>query len=252
MNKQYSSLASVYDLLNADYDYSAYASFIDSEIKENERTKSSLVLDLGCGTGKITFALRELGYDMTGVDLSPDMLSRARDYARRHNINDVLLLCQDMTSFELYGTVDACCSCLDSINYLTRLSDVEKCFKLVHNYLIPNGIFVFDINSEHRFKNVYGCNDYILENDGVLCAWHNEYNEKSKICKFFLSIFEETEGGLYERYDEIQKEKYHSFSQIKALLERSGFEIIGAYGDLNKKEIEKNDEKWFFVARCIK
>ena len=104
--KQYSFLANVYDILNSDYDYNRYADFLDSEIKANEKTRSSLVLDLACGTGKITFALHERGYDMTGIDLSEEMLTIAKDICYDKYINDILWLCQDMTSFELYGTVD--------------------------------------------------------------------------------------------------------------------------------------------------
>ena len=250
--KQYSHLAGVYDLLNCDYDYNKYASFIDSEIKENEMVKSSLILDLGCGTGKITFALRELGYDMTGIDISEEMLSIAKDICYDKEISDILWLCQDMTKFELYGTVDACTCCLDSINYLTKLSDVKSCFSLVHNYLIPDGVFIFDINTPYRFENVYGDNDYILENEGSLLAWQNEYNKKSKICKFYLSIFEENEDGLYERSDEIQKEKCYSMKQITSLLKECGFEILKIYGDLDKNEASDVNEKWYFVARCKK
>lgn len=252
MEKQYSSLASVYNGLNSHYDYQKYASFIDSEIKANELTQTRLVLDLACGTGSITFPLRELGYDMTGVDISPTMLSQAQDYCYDNNINDILWLCQDMRSFELYGTVDACVCCLDSINYLTSKKDVETCFKLVHNYLIPDGVFIFDVNTPHRFEQVYGDNDYILEDYGSLCAWHNEYNSKTKICKFYLSIFKELENGLYERYDEVQREKCYTFEQISSILKKCGFELINAYGDLNKKETEVSDEKWYFVARNIK
>ena len=252
MNKQYSSLAGVYDILNADYDYSAYAKFIHEQIKKNEKTPTSLVLDLACGTGRITFELNKFGYDMTGVDLSANMLSQARDFAYKNKIDNILWLCQDMRSFELYGTVDACSCCLDSINYLTKLSDVEKCFSLVHNYLIPNGIFVFDVNSEYRFENVYANNDYILENKGSVCAWHNEYNEKTKICKFHLSIFTECEDGLYERNDEVQSEKCYSINQISSALEKTGFEIIGIYGNFKGESVAPCDEKWYFVARCIK
>ena len=250
--KQYSFLASVYDLLNSDYDYDKYADFLDTEIRANEKVKSSLVLDLACGTGKITFALRDLGYNMTGIDLSEEMLSQAIDICYDNNVNDILWLCQDMREFELYGTVDACVCCLDSVNYLTKLDDVKKCFSLVHNYLIPDGVFIFDINTPYRFENVYGNNDYILEDEGSLLAWHNEYNEKSKICKFYLSIFAENEDGLYERSDEIQKEKCYSMKQIKAILSECGFELIKVYGDLDKKDATDTDEKWYFVARCIK
>lgn len=250
--EQYSNLSYVYDQLNADYDYDSLADFLASSIKENEKVNTSLVLDLACGTGKLTFKLRERGYDMTGVDLSEGMLSQAHEYAFKNKINDVLFLCQDMTEFELYGTVDACVCTLDSINYLTKISDVKKCFSLVHNYLIPEGVFVFDINTPYRFKEIYANNDYILENEGSLCAWQNEYNEKSKICSFYLSIFMENKDGLYERFDEVQKEKCYSKKQIENALLDCGFEILAVYGDTNKKDATNTDEKWYYVARCKK
>ncbi len=250
--EQYSNLSYVYDQLNNDYDYDSLADFLDSSIKENEKVNTSLVLDLACGTGKLTFKLRERGYDMTGVDLSEGMLSQAHKYAYKNNINDVLFLCQDMTEFELYGTVDACVCTLDSINYLTKISDVKKCFSLVHNYLIPEGVFVFDINTPYRFKEIYASNDYILENEGSLCAWQNEYNDKTKICSFYLSIFMENKNGLYERFDEVQREKCYSKKQIENALLESGFEILAVYGDINKKEATDTDEKWYYVARCKK
>ena len=123
-NRQYSSLAKVYDRLNFGCDYNALAQYVSKEIRDNEKTGTELVLDLACGTGKLTLLLRELGFDMTGVDLSEEMLSVAREECYKRGIGDVLWLCQDMTEFELFGTVDACVCSLDSINYLTRLSDV--------------------------------------------------------------------------------------------------------------------------------
>ena len=250
--QQYSSLAEFYDSLNFGCDYDSLADFLSSTIKENERTKSSLVLDLACGTGKLTFKLRERGYDMTGVDMSENMLACAHNYAYENGIDDVLLLCQDMRGFELYGTVDACVCTLDSINYLTKSEDVKKCFSLVHNYLIPEGVFVFDINTPYRFREIYAKNDFILENDEALLAWQSTFNEKSGICKFYLSIFCEDENGKYDRYDEIQTERCYSKRKIEALLRETGFEIISVYGDLNKKVATDTDEKWYFVCRCIK
>jgi SAM-dependent methyltransferase len=252
MSKQYSSLASFYDSLNYGCDYDKLASFCASVIKENEKAPTSLVLDLACGTGKLTFKLREHGYDMTGVDFSENMLSSAQDFARKNKIDDVLFLCQDMRDFELYGTVDATVCTLDSINYLTKLSDVQRCFKLVHNYLIPDGVFVFDINTPYRFEKVYGKNDYILESDGTLLAWQNDYSEKSRLCRFYLSIFEENKNGTYDRYDEVQTEKCYSKKQITSLLKKCGFELISIYGSLDKNIATDTDEKWYFVARCKK
>ncbi|MBQ3017926.1 MAG: class I SAM-dependent methyltransferase [Clostridia bacterium] len=252
MGEQYSNLASVYDALNVGCDYDKLAMLIDATIKKYEKTKTSLVLDLACGTGKLTFLLRDLGYDMTGVDSSEAMLSLARDYAENHDISDVLFLCQDMRSFELYGTVDACVSTLDSINYLTKLKDVESCFKLVHNYLIPDGVFIFDLNTPYRFNEVYGTRDYVLENESALLAWQNDYNKKTKLCKFYLSIFEENKNGTYSRFDEVQTEKCYERKQIEALLKKCGFELLCVYGDTNMKAPEDTDEKWYFVSRCKK
>jgi hypothetical protein len=157
-----------------------------------------------------------------------------------------------MRDFELYGTVDACVCSLDSINYLTKISDVKKCFSLIYNYLIPDGVFVFDINTPHRFKNVYGNNDIILEQDGTLCAWQNEYDEKRKLCRFYLSIFTECEDGRYERSDEVQTEKCYTRKQIEKALTDTGFEILGVYGDLCHTPATENDEKWYFTVKCKK
>ena len=249
---QYTSLAKVYDALNEDFDYKKYADFLSRQIRKYEKTDTSLVLDLACGTGRITFELRELGYDMTGVDFSENMLCEAREKCYEKNITDILWLCQSMQSFELYGTVDACVCTLDSINYLTDKNDLERCFLLVHNYLIPDGVFVFDINTPFKFENIYADNSYILENDGILCAWQNEYNARSKMCKFYLSIFVENEDGAYERSDEVQKERCYSKKQICSMLEKCGFEILDIIGDLDGKIAEDTDEKGYFTVRHIK
>lgn len=252
MEKQYGSVAEFYDALNADFDYQAYASYIVGQIRANEKINSSLVLDLACGTGKMTFLLREHGYNMTGVDISEEMLGVARDICYDKGIDDVLLLCQGMQNFELYGTVDACVCCLDSLNYLTKIDDLKKCLALVHNYLIPDGVFVFDINTPYRFENVYAQNAYILECEDALLAWQNDYNKKSKLCRFYLSLFEENENGSYTRYDEVQTERCYSKKQILDALSEAGFEIISIHGDFDGSDATDTDEKWFITARNIK
>lgn len=247
--EQYSKLAKCYDKLNADFDYKGLASFLASEIKENESVNTSLVLDLACGTGKLTFLLRELGYDMTGVDLSEEMLMVARDISFKKGIDNILWLNQDMTDFELYGTVDACVCTLDSLNYLTSIKDLEKCLSLVKNYLIPDGVFVFDLNTPYRFEKVYSDNSFVLEDDDTFLVWQNQYSKRSKICDFYLSIFERLPNGTYERQDEMQRERCYSMKQIKSLLDKFGFEIIHVYGDFDKSPVCDESEKWYFTVR---
>ena len=158
----YDSIAAIYDNINSEIDYSKWADFIEEAFKKYLEAKPELVLDLACGTGSMTFELDSRGYDMIGADSSEDMLSEAYEKAFDKGISNILFLRQDMREFELYGTVGAVCCCLDSINYLTHDGDLEKCFSCVHNYLDPDGLFIFDVNTPYKFENVYGNNQYIF------------------------------------------------------------------------------------------
>ena len=247
----YDLLSRVYDSVNSDIDYAAWADFIEKIVRSNCKERPELALDLGCGTGKMTLELASRGYDMTGIDYSTDMLDVARERAEACGA-DVLWLCQDMREFELYGTVDLTVSCLDCINHLTTPKDVERTFKLVHNYLIPDGIFIFDINGKYKFENIYSDRSYVMEEEGGVCIWQNCYDEKKKICDFYITLFEECDDGRYERYDEEQRERMYTLSEMKKLLEKCSLEFIGAYSDFEFKEATDDDERIYIVARCKK
>lgn len=179
----YDLLASMYDVINSDIDYVKWADFIENAIERYCITKNTpeLILDLGCGSGKMTVELAKRGYDMTGVDCSFEMLGLAREYAEKSNLDGkILWLLQDMREFELYGTVDLTVSCLDCINHLTTKKDLEKTFSLVHNYLIPDGLFVFDVNGKSKFENIYADNCYTFEDENGFLIWQNDYNEKTE------------------------------------------------------------------------
>ncbi|MBQ8254575.1 MAG: class I SAM-dependent methyltransferase [Clostridia bacterium] len=245
----YSAIAECYDALNSHIDYKQFASFLNREIRAGGISDGSLVLDLACGTGNITLPLSKLGYDMIGVDLSGEMLNVARN---KKDGDKVLWLCQDMRSFELYGTVGAVVCCLDSINYLTSRDGLNKCFSLVHNYLDPNGIFIFDVNTPYKFETVYGNNHYILEDDGIYCGWQNYFDKKSGLCDFELSFFYENADGSYTRLDETQTERCYSLKTLNNLLIKNGFEVIKVISDFDGSPVNDTDERAYFVCRAIK
>lgn len=248
----YDLLAPFYDAINAEVDYGSWADFIEKIIeREYKNGRPELVLDLGSGTGKMTLELARRGYDMTGVDYSPEMLGIARDEAEKEKL-DILWLCQDITEFELYGTVDVTVSCLDTLNHLTKKSQLDKCLSLVHNYLIPSGLFIFDINGKGKFETVYSDNTYAMEEEGAVCVWQNGYDEKSKLCDFYITLFKEDADGRYERFDETQTERMYTVREMKSALKKSGFEIIGVYSDFDFNEGDDTFERLYFVARCIK
>ncbi len=250
----YGLLAPFYDSVNSEIDYGKWADFFEEIIRrEYKSAKPELILDLGCGTGKMTLELARRGYDMTGVDISPEMLDIARESAERLGFSkDILWLCQDMCEFELYGTVDVTVSCLDCINHLTDAKSLRKCFDLVHNYLVPDGLFIFDINGKHKFESIYADNSYVMEEDGNVCVWQNAYNEKRGICDFYITVFEELADGRYERHDGVERERVYTLRSIKKNLSESGFEFIGAYRDFDFNDGSDGDDRLYIVARCIK
>lgn len=249
----YDLLAEVYDEINKDISYSDWADFIEKIVKREGKGETSLVLDLGCGTGKMTRELSLRGYDMIGIDNSYEMLGVARDVAAEAGLDGkILWLCQDMCDFELYGTVELTVSCLDCINHLTDEEELKKCFALVHNYLSPDGLFIFDINGKFKFENIYATNTYAMETERGVCIWQNYYDRDSELCNFYITMFSENEDGLYERSDDEQCERMYRLDLIKKMLIDAGFEFIGAYSDYSFNEATDEDERIYIAARCKK
>ncbi len=248
----YDLIAPFYDSVNASLDYSEWADFIEKTVEKEYGGRPELVLDLATGTGRMALELASRGYDMTGVDSSVEMLGIAREEAERRGLSGILWLCQDMTDFELYGTVDLVTCCLDSINHLTSPEDLRRCFSLVHNYLSPNGLFLFDINGKKKFETVYSDRSYVMEEDGAVCVWQNSYSEESELCDFMITVFEEQEDGSYLRYDEVESERMYRLDTVKGELLSAGFEFIGAYSDFKFTEASDDDERIYIAARCIK
>ena len=259
----YGAIAKVYDKLNADIDYGVWADFVEECFSKFLPQKPELVLDLACGTGSMTIPLADRGYDMIGVDGSEDMLAEA--FTRAEGRSDILWLLQDMREFELYGTVGAVTCCLDSLNYLLDPADLKKCFATVHNYLDPDGLFLFDMNTPYKFRHTYGDNAYILEDElvwdegmeseecaAVFCGWQNHFDPKTNLCDFYLSLFVEQENGSYRREDEHQRERCYTLESIKMHLERAGMEFLGVYADFDMKEPDDNDDRWYIVAKAKK
>ncbi len=249
--ESYRALAAVYDRLNGEVDYAAFADHYE-RCFARFGVRPSLVLDLGCGTGSMTLELAARGYDMIGVDASADMLSRAYERMYESGRSGILFLQQDMRSFELYGTVGAVVSSLDCVNYLTDEGDLARCFSLVHNYLDPGGLFLFDVNTPYKFRHVYGDNAYILEDDSSLCAWQNDFDAQSGLCRFYLSVFREQSNGSYRRYDEEQCERCYTEEELRDALLWAGFTDITFFGDTDGSAPTDRTERWQIAARCKK
>jgi len=256
-HEAYHAISAFYDRVNADIDYDAWADYIEDGFRRHLPERPALLLDLACGTGSMTLTLAERGYDMIGVDGSAEMLNIAMERARAAGHPEILYLLQDMRAFELYGTVGAVSCCLDSINYLTEEGDLADCFATVHNYLDPDGLFFFDVNTPYKFEQIYGDNAYVFDEedeDGrlIYCGWQNYYDPDTRLCDFDLTVFSEGKDGRYHREDESHTERCYSLEELTDALRATGFELVAVHGDIDGSSPTEESERWYIIARAKK
>ena len=234
----YNIFAKYYDELMYDVNYEETGDFILEFALKYGVAPPALTVDLGCGTGKMCRYFSKKGFDMIGIDLSFEMLSVAKENTADGRI---LYLNQDMTDFELYGTV-AMITCLtDGVNHITDSRLVKRMFGLAFNYLDYNGVFVFDINSEEKLANVMGNNVFYEIGDDVSYVWQSSYNKRSKICDFDLTFFIKNEDGSYRKSEAFIREKVYLVEDLKKWLADVGFQKI--------KVVKKGLRVYFICAK---
>ena len=231
----YTSFAEVYDIFMDNIPYEEWADYLDEMLKEYH-IPNNMVLELGCGTGNMTELLASKGYDMIGVDNSEVMLEIAME-KRQKSCHDILYLLQDMQAFELYGTVGGIVSVCDSINYVTDEKELKEVFSLVNNYLDPRGIFVFDFNTEYKYRELLG--DRVIAEEREECSfiWDNYYSPEDKMNEYQLTLFVQSneDKDLYRRYQEVHYQRAYTLEKIKTLIEKAGLRYVAAYDAYTKK-----------------
>lgn len=243
----YKSFAQVYDLFMSDVKYKDWIRYLN-EIWTKYNLSPKLIAELGCGTGNITVELAKQGYDMIGIDISEDMLAIAKE--KSDNLN-ILYLLQDMTEFELYGTVDCIISLCDSINYITDEDDLLSVFKLVNNYLNPKGLFIFDINTEYKFKNLFSDNTFAQTDEDACYIWENFYDEDKKLNEYYMNFFIKQDNNRYKRFEEIHCEKAYSVQMIKDLLNTSGLKLLDVFDAFTFDAPKDASDRIYFIAQEI-
>lgn len=244
----YHSFAQVYDLFMNNVPYTEWADYMQSLLSEHG-IQDGLVLELGCGTGSITEILASKGYDMIGIDNSEDMLEIAIE-KKIESGQDILYLLQDMREFELYGTVGAVISICDSMNYITDEEDMLQVFRLVNNYLDPGGMFVFDLNTIYKYKEILGENTIAENQEEGSFIWDNYFDEETGINEYDLTIFiPEGEDGLYRKYQEIHYQKGYELDVVKQLLKEAGLKFLAAYDAFTKEAPRPDSERIYILAQ---
>ena len=242
----YGDFAKIYDRFQKT-DYDEFIRFYGSVFERLSFTPRTVV-DLGCGSGAVTVPLARAGYEVTGIDISPDMLAIAQNKADKAGL-DILFLNMDMRTFALPSPVDCVISALDCVNYLEGLDDAGAAFERVYDSLRDGGVFIFDINSEYKLSEILGNNTFVYEDDSAFCVWDCGYFPDDKVVSFELNFFIKEHQNGYKRYSEYQEETIFSVGELNEHLLERGFSEVSVFGDLTFDEPGPETERLFFVAR---
>ena len=244
----YTKFAHLYDgLMNQDVNYDHWADYIEN-IFDFYGVNPEIVCDLACGTGNVTIPLALRGYDMIGVDRSFDMLSIARDKARKAGA-DIMFLEQNLSELDLYGSCGAFLCMIDGFNYILNPNTLYKIAKRVKScFLDTDGIFMFDISSKYKLENYIGNNTFIHDGDDVFYTWENKYYKNTNMSDMYLNFFVKSKDS-YKRFGERHLQHAYSEAEIKKIFLSAGFTSVDSYSPLTFLPPEKDDMRIVFVAK---
>ncbi len=243
----YTSFSDVYDQLMDNVNYQSWADFY-RELLVVHGIPGNKVCECACGTGGLTIPLTRRGFQMTGVDLSQEMLWLAAQKARKQGLG-IPFVQQDMRKLRLHRQMDAVIATCDGVNYLLNDADAAAFFHAAYEALRPGGLIAFDVSTPWKLQNVLG-NELICEDrDDVTYFWQNAWHPQTGIVEMTLCFFLKEKDGRYRRIDETQKQKAHQAETLTKLLLGCGFTDVHHFGNSRLEAPREKEQRWHFVAR---
>ena len=239
----YGDFAYIYDrLMHDDVDYDAWCDYIES-LMSLEGCETETICELACGTCSITSRLEARGYRMTGVDISADMINIAKKKTRYAKY-----ICENMARYSPEEKFGAYLCMIDGINYVLAPKLAERVFRNVREHLEPGGVFIFDVSSRYKLRNIIGNETFIHSEYDVFYSWQNRYIERHNISDMLLNFFVRR-GERYERFEERHLQRAYTERELRALLSRAGFTDVRCFGELTFEPPKTDCQRLVFVCR---
>jgi len=239
--------ADEYGRMTENVDREQMKNFILSRF-QNHNLNNGIILDAGCGTGDLCLLLCKHGYDMIGVDESGEMLDNAMIAAKEAGA-DILYICQSLAELDLYGTVDGAVSTLDTLNHIIDEEELQQALDRISLFMVPGGIFIFDVNTEYKHREVLGSNCFIYDYEDLYCGWQNEYDPVDEITDIKLDIFLQNTDGSYDRTEIEFSERYYSHEKLGEMLAKAGFQILEIKDDYTENELGAMSQRAVYVVQ---
>ncbi|WP_299087716.1 class I SAM-dependent methyltransferase [uncultured Metabacillus sp.] len=244
----YQGFAYIYDQLMKDAPYDEWAAFINKAISVYNSDAKRLI-DVGCGTGEIAIRLAKQQLNVTGVDLSEDMLSVAQAKLAQNNVN-VFFLQQDMRELagfeEKFDVVTICC---DSLNYLETEDDIKATFRAVFQLLGSRGLLLFDVHSLYKIHHIFAGATFADQDEDISFIWSSYASEEPNSVEHDMTFFVKR-NEWYERFDELHYQRTYPIETYISWLENASFEVVKVCGDFDfENPPTSTSERIFFIAR---
>ena len=246
----YANFALIYDRLMQDIPYQGWVSYLGRMFGKHG-INPGYILDIGCGTGNVTIPLAETGFQITGLDMSLEMLSLAEQKARAKGLS-IEWLQQDIRKMEIGSSrFDLVISMTDSLNYMSGDRELGEVFRRVKQCLKPGGWLIFDLNSHYKLSNVFGNNTFTFMEDDITYIWENSYNPETHTCTMDLTFFVREQDGRYRRFTEQHRETGYTVAVVRNLLNKAGFSVAAVYAENSFEAPVETTERIYFTA-CSK
>ncbi len=241
MDKPYGALAEFYEYFIADCDYEKWSQYLLLEVKKHYSGGSCL--DIACGSGYFTRALKRAGFDVTGVDISPEMLEEAGEKTLEEGLRIDYVL-QDVVNLKSINKVNFVTCINDGFNYIPP-QKLGKAFKNVAACLKKGGLFFFDISSAYKLENILGNNMFGEDGEEASYMWFNEFSGGKVTMD--LVVFKRENNGLYSKREETHVQYAHTQEFIGQKLNENGFKVLKICAHLGQP-LKNDSDRIEFIA----